>query len=233
MYEEETREDFKPSEEGLLRADLRLEREELGETPGGGLRPRVLGLLSLLAAMFFSLSTLFLLGKWLEHPLIREVLRDLSRERLLLYLSPLFLLITSFLSITFSNLLLKMDWRRISREEERFYRRLITLIISENSALAERWSIREVRWSLRRRKRGYLVPWKLLSFLLPLAFLLLLLGLISPEALPERLSNVLFYGRPERTQLDQEIRLLESQVNLIVKSYLEELMRRINLMLRW
>lgn len=236
MSEEEVKEGVKSPEEGLPEADLKLKREELGSMKfEGGLQPRVLRLLSFLTAIFFSLCTLFLLGRWLEHPLISKsgVLRDLSRERLLLYLSPLFLLMTSVLSITFSNLLLKTNWRRISKEEKRSYRRLITLIISDNSALAEKWFLKEVYWSLRKRKLGYFVPWKLLVFLLPLVVLLFLLGLISPEALPERLTNMLFYGRPERTQLDQEIRLLEPQVDLMLKSYLEGLMRRINLMLRW
>jgi len=233
---EEEKKGIKSQEEGLPEAELKLKREKLGAMRfEGGFQPRVLRLLSFLAAIFFSLSTLFLLSKWLEHPLISKsgVLGDLPRERLLLYLFPLFLLMTSVLSITFSNLLLKTDWRRISKEERRSHRRLIILIISDNSALAEKWRLKEVYWSLRKGKLGYLVPWKLIVFLLPLAVLLFLFGLISPEALPERLTNVLFYGRPERTQLDQEIRLLELQVDLMLKSYLEGLMRRINLMLRW
>jgi len=221
-----------PEAEGLLQLERVFLKEGIMK---GKTQPRALKLLSILIAAFFSLSIIFALSRWLEHPLIAEsgFLRHLPRGRFLLYFLPLFFIITSILSLTFSNILLRADWRKIMREEENLYKNLVFSLVSENSALSEKWRIKEVYWSLRMRKVGSLIPWRFFLPLIVLAFLLLFLGIIWPTALPEHLTSGLVYGKPEKTRIDQTLSLLEPKVDLMLKSFVEGLIRRIDLLLRW
>lgn len=215
---------------------LRLERVPLKERPvKGGAQPRILKILSILMAGFLSSSIAFLLSRWLEHPLIVEsgFLRDLSKGRFLLYLLPLFFMITSILSLIFSNLLLRTNWRKVRKEEELSYKRLILSLASENPALSEKWRIKVVHWSLRLRKTCYLIPWRLFLPLIVLALVLLFLRLFMPTAIPGQLITGLLYGKSEKTQLDLTLRFLEPKIDLMFKSFFDDLIRKIDLLLRW
>jgi len=199
------------------------------------IEPRALKLLSVLFAIFLSLSIIFLLIRWIEHPLIARsgILKEVSKKTFLLYFLPLFAMITPVLSLAFSNILLRTDWNKIMKSEESSYRNLAFSLSRENSALTEKWRLKELTWSLKKNKPRDLIPWKLFSPFILLAVMLFVFYFLWPDILIRPQANALLFGKPEKTLFDQTVRFLEPKIEFMLKSFLDSLFRRIDLLLGW
>ena len=216
----------------------RLKRDGLSEeieVEGVG-HMRLVKFLSVFSASLISFFLIFLISRWKSHPLVAGtgILGNFEGTGPLAYSLPIFLLTVPVLSLLISSVLLRVDWGRVRTEHKSSFRALSYSLLSGNSALEEAWRMRDIYWSLRKRRLSFLIPWRLLIPFILLSLIVSHAYLSTPaQGSIIRALDALVSGNMGQTSLDQVLVLFEERVDQLIKSSLEELLQKVNLYLGW